>query len=430
MKPVSPILVIREGWSAADCGGFCAADFSRIYWVQDLQEAHHWVLQHAAHPACILVRADLPGLAAWLRHCMAFNPDAHCIGLEGSPMGPEALQALFNAGMVDLRPLPLSEAQLSACLKLWGFKRKKPPFSWWQRLKMRLTRTPSLAFTPYSLAAEGTSPVISGPLEPPAEAFDLEVCYLGSQKLVVQGKEVVLDLARKPRTVLAYLLIHGQRRIPCGRLMDTFWEHASPASAKNSLQNAISTIRKTLRPWLAGEELILFDRDSYRLNPKLSTQVDVLRFRHALASGRQVESLQGMAAAQPLYREAANLYQGDFFHEDPYEPWIESEHASLREAYLFVLDKISHYHSNNGTPFEALQICHKILQIDNCREDIHRRMMRCYFRLGHRRQAVQQFVKCQEILQREFGGAPTPETLDLYEKIRSQGLPDEEFPLA
>jgi DNA-binding SARP family transcriptional activator len=90
----------------------------------------------------------------------------------------------------------------------------------------------------------------------------------------------------------------------------------------------------------------------------------------------------------------------------------------LRETYLQVLDHLSELYVQEGKPALAAEMCELILEKDNCREDVHRRLMLCYAQLGHRDRALRHFRKCCEILRTELDVAPTAATVRLVEEIR------------
>jgi DNA-binding SARP family transcriptional activator len=115
---------------------------------------------------------------------------------------------------------------------------------------------------------------------------------------------------------------------------------------------------------------------------------------------------------------AASIYQGDFIQDDVCEEWVLPQREKLREVYLEVLESLSRIYSLNGKPKTAIEICSSILEKDDCREKVHRRLMLCYHRVGNRDQALRQFHKCSQILKRELEVKPSSKTIELYKKIR------------
>jgi DNA-binding SARP family transcriptional activator len=60
-----------------------------------------------------------------------------------------------------------------------------------------------------------------------------------------------------------------------------------------------------------------------------------------------------------------------------------------------------------------------MLDVDPCREDAHRLLMRCYAAQGRTYQALRQYEFCTRILQARIDASPAPDTIKLYDAIRS-----------
>ncbi len=142
-------------------------------------------------------------------------------------------------------------------------------------------------------------------------------------------------------------------------------------------------------------------------------------FLHFWKSGQNKERAEGLATALVNYELAASLYKGDFLEEDIYESWPALQRENLKEIYLVILDKLSRFYALDGKPQTAIDLCEAILEKDNCREDIYRRLMHCYYKIGQRDKAIKQYRRCVEILSKELEIEPTPTTIELYKKIKN-----------
>jgi len=134
---------------------------------------------------------------------------------------------------------------------------------------------------------------------------------------------------------------------------------------------------------------------------------------------QSIEREKGLEMAVNQYELAAALYKGDFMEDALYSNWTDLERENLKEIYLVILNKLSHYYSSNGKPDIAINLCNTILEKDNCREDVHRRLMKIYFRIGQRDKALKQFSRCTEILKSELEVEPMTTTISLYEQIKN-----------
>jgi len=167
---------------------------------------------------------------------------------------------------------------------------------------------------------------------------------------------------------------------------------------------------------------ILFEDGHYLLNPAVSVWVDSEEFVQHYEAGRSLERKGKSAEAMEEYEVAESLYQGDFLEEDLYEDWPIPRREGLKDSYFFTLDRLSRYHLKKGEYATCVHFCQKILAKDDCREDTHRRLMRCYSRQGQRNLALRQYHLCVETLARVLEVPPMPETAALYHQIRNGGV--------
>jgi DNA-binding SARP family transcriptional activator len=224
--------------------------------------------------------------------------------------------------------------------------------------------------------------------------------------------------SRKAKSILKFLLTHRQRPINKDVLMDLFWPDADPYAARNSLNVAMSSLRHTLRDDHPDFKYVLFHDDCYHMNPQIQIWVDAEAFMLALEKARQFERQGNIEAALGEYQAAEDLYQGPFLEEERYEDWPRSKRQALQENYLEVLNRLGEFYLGRSLYGPCANVCRKLLDIDNCREDIHRRLMRCYSRHGQRHLALRQYHLCADALRDELDLVPSEDTTKVYTAIR------------
>jgi DNA-binding SARP family transcriptional activator len=223
--------------------------------------------------------------------------------------------------------------------------------------------------------------------------------------------------ASRALSVFKYLLLHHSQSIPREVLMDVFWPEAGPEAARNNLNVAIHNLRQTLLK-VTEVAVICFEEGAYHLAPGLDVWLDVEEFDHCVKEGKQLESNHQLTSAVAEYQIAINLYRGDLLSESPYEEWMVLERERLRIAYLDTLDHLSRIYFSQKRYAACVTLCQVILNHDNCREDIHSRLMQCHSRLGQTSLALRQYQICVEALQGELDIEPTSETTQLYQQLR------------
>ena len=115
---------------------------------------------------------------------------------------------------------------------------------------------------------------------------------------------------------------------------------------------------------------------------------------------------------------ALALYQGDLLADDPYQDWPVTAREHLLLAYLDVLDRLSSLSFDRRQYGACVALCRLLVEKDPCREDGHRRLMRCFTRQGQPHLALRQYQACADALDRELGVDPDPATVTLAQRIR------------
>ncbi|MGH3901501.1 MAG: AfsR/SARP family transcriptional regulator [Pseudonocardiaceae bacterium] len=264
---------------------------------------------------------------------------------------------------------------------------------------------------------------IVGPAAPAAEPTApqrgiVEARLLGTFEFSVDGRAVEKWTGQRGMSVLRYLL--SRRRHTCSRdeLLDAFWPEVAPDAARNRLQVAVSGLRRALRE-VTNLHVIEYAEGSYRINIELQVDVDVERFEAALSAARGAERSGDLDRALVAYREATELYRGGFASDAPYEQWTLLPRENLRITYIDALDRMSRIQLSVGRLDDCIAAGHRMLDVDPCREDAHRLLMRCYASQGRAYQAIRQYEFCCRMLKGTLEVGPAPETIRLYRAIRA-----------
>ncbi len=259
----------------------------------------------------------------------------------------------------------------------------------------------------------------AGDADRQATPLNLIAYVLGAFRISLNDDPIVNWPSGRGRALLKYLLVHHDHPTPRDVLMDLLWPEASPEDARNSLNVAMHGLRQAFRS-VTDQPIVLFQRDdaTYRLNPDLALWLDIGEFERLVATGRQHEESGLFSAAVAGYEQAASLYQGDFMAEDPYEDWPMLQREQLRLAYLDMLERLGQIYFSQGQYGACATLCQQILARDNCREDAHCRLMRCYSRQSQHHMALRQYQSCIKALADELGVEPLPSTIRLADQIR------------
>ena len=253
--------------------------------------------------------------------------------------------------------------------------------------------------------------------EPKPVDSDLSVCFFG--KFAIWAKDKMLELlpGEKNNALLAYLLYLKDSTIHRERLMSRFWGSNSPSSARNSLNVAMHNLRRHLHSIFPYKNFFQYNNDKYSINPCLEIVTDTDGFKAHWQKGRMLELQHGLKQAVPVYQKASSFYKGDFLKDIHYDEWCEQERENLLETYLFILDKLGFYYLKNGAFEAAIENFRKMIEKDACLEDVHRKLIFSYYKLGLRDIAIRQYYRCMEILKKELKVEPSHSTKALFNII-------------
>ena len=239
---------------------------------------------------------------------------------------------------------------------------------------------------------------------------DLDVkLFAGFEVAQASGRALEFP-TRKSRALLAVLSRHPGKRHGREALAALLWPESAEAQARANLRQTLKHLRRALGD--LRDAVIIADGDTLALQPG-AVEVDVARFEARHAEGT-AEALQ----------EAVQLYRGEFLEgfslrEEPFSDWVAIERVHLRERALDALGKLSAHLADAGETEQAIPLALRLVGLEPLLESAHRLLMRLYSTQGRRGAAIEQYRRCRDILRRELGIRPEPETEHLYQKIRS-----------
>lgn len=246
----------------------------------------------------------------------------------------------------------------------------------------------------------------------------LQIFALGSFGLAAGGRSVAIERWRRKQAValLKYLVTQLDRPVHRERILDCLWPDVDERRGWGRLKVTMCFLRRQLRATGMGEDVVRTVGDAYLLR-RDAVWVDAEIFEQRVAEGRTLQDRQHWDEALRCYYEAQFLYRGDYLEQDVFADWCAEERERLSEIYLEMLNGMAECHAQSGHYSEAVQVCRKAVMHDPCRESFHRALMRYLVRLGRPDWALTQYRHCQEVLAREFGIEPMPETQRLYWQI-------------
>lgn len=219
---------------------------------------------------------------------------------------------------------------------------------------------------------------------------------LGTPRLELTDKS--LTLKRRAVAVLCYLALEGPTTR--SKIAGLLWPDSHEATARNNLAQLLSRLRQS-----AGEPLVI-GSDILKLHPDVSVD----------AANLKVRAFSG--DAQGVLAHSGELLAGVDFDDLPeFSDWLGSEREALRSLYRQALETLIERAEKSGRYKDAIPFAEALIAQDSVSETAYRTLMRLQYLQGDRPMALKTYHRCKEILARELGVDPLPETKELARKI-------------
>jgi predicted ATPase/DNA-binding SARP family transcriptional activator len=222
---------------------------------------------------------------------------------------------------------------------------------------------------------------------------------------------------RKGTALLAYLAVE-QGRHSRASLSALLWPDLEQSKAYKNLRQTLWDIQQSI-----GEGWITADRESITLNGASGIWLDVSDFESRIIQSQRQSDLPSrtvvLADSVKLYR---NHFLTGFSLKDahPFNDWAFAKSEELRHQLSRALVMLSDDLCRLGQPEQAIPHARRLISLDPLDESSHRQLMQVYIQAGQHSAALKQYQACEQLLRKELGVDPQPETRELYKKIRKR----------
>jgi DNA-binding SARP family transcriptional activator/predicted ATPase len=250
----------------------------------------------------------------------------------------------------------------------------------------------------------------------------LSVRLLGPLQITLDEEPVTGFVSDKVRALLAYLAVETGQPHRREKLAGLLWPDWPEQSARANLRRALANLRQAIGDHQATPPFLHISRQTVQFNQASDAWIDVAAF---------TDLLQARAFSRETIRQleqAAELYRGDFLDgfsvaDSPaFDEWMLLNREWLRRLVMEALHRLAACHEQDGEYERGLQHAWRQMELDPCRENAHRQLMRLLTLSGQRSAALAQYETCRRLLTEELGVEPAAETASLYEQIRSGKL--------
>jgi DNA-binding SARP family transcriptional activator len=257
-------------------------------------------------------------------------------------------------------------------------------------------------------------------LQPSEVVTDLTINTLGFVEIFRdRSKPFASDAwtTRRARDIFCYIATSKHRRVDKDVLIDTFWGEEDLATIEKNFHPTISHIRKALNSRQSFKQNFIVFRDgAYQLNPELSYSIDAEDFENHITEAEKAKREKDTNVFRANLEKANELVRGEFM-AGVYDDWAEERRHFYAEQHSRVLNALAKLAFSEKSWSSALKFSGEILQKDPFREDAHRLIMKVFAAQGKRAKVKEQFESLQELLKKELGVAPAPETRRTFQEL-------------
>ena len=266
------------------------------------------------------------------------------------------------------------------------------------------------------VSQEKSFPQISSRFDSGERQMPLKIYALGEPALFL-GNEAVTRW-RMPRSMeLFFLFLDSGSPLRKEQIITALWPEIDEQTDQN-WRSTLFYLRKVI-----GETCIIKSGSRYEL--KLANLYgkniwhDAALFLQHKEQAEQALVVDDTRLAHEMFLKMVDLYRGDYL-QSFYSDWCIRRRDTLRQEYLNARHQLALLAWNNEDFDECVLHWQHTLAIDNCLEESHYGLMRCYVRQNRRSLALRQYQRCAKNLSEELGITPNKGTQKLYQEILQQ----------
>ena len=212
---------------------------------------------------------------------------------------------------------------------------------------------------------------------------------------------------RKPRIVLAVLLLHANEVVSTDALIDAVWGASPPERAKGSLQNYVSHLRKAL-----GGQRLVSEPGGYLLRVEPG-ELDAEVFERLV---REASGTRPAVRAERL-RAALGLWRGPALDDFAYSDFAAAAIKRLDDARGTAYEELTDAELALGRHAEAAVELEALVVEYPWRERLRRQLMLALYRSGRQAEALRVYRDAWTVLSEELGLEPSVELRQLEQAI-------------
>ncbi len=233
---------------------------------------------------------------------------------------------------------------------------------------------------------------------------------LGPVQVTDDGGELRLG-GPKQRALVAILLLHANQAVSRDRLIDGLWGERPPASARHTLDDYVSRLRKAL-----GDGRLVRRAPGFALTVR-PDELDLECFERLVGQGQEALARGDPAAAEIKLQQALALWRGDALADILDAPFAQAERMHLEERRIAAIEGRIDAQLALGHTTELIGELEALGREHPFRERLTGQLMLALYRSGRQAEALAAASASRRRLADELGLQPGPALQQMEEAI-------------
>jgi DNA-binding SARP family transcriptional activator len=245
----------------------------------------------------------------------------------------------------------------------------------------------------------------------------------GTLRVFLEGKMFADSEWHRPvvRRLFAFILTHPEKWLSTETILEGLWSQADPEASRKSLTVYFSQLRQVFEPWarLTGDNVILqSQRGAYGFFPGERFWIDAREFEKKTKQAEHAHLARNFKEARKDYREALDLYLGDYLEEFPYEDWLNQRRDYLREVYFRSALRYAQLERDSGNLPEARRVLEEALFKDLSRSGCAALLIQILTQMKLTHEAKEWGQRHINYMKKELKEKPAPEVVEALKQLK------------
>jgi tetratricopeptide (TPR) repeat protein len=249
------------------------------------------------------------------------------------------------------------------------------------------------------------------------------VYTLGTFRVFLEGKPFIEGAWGRAgvKRLFLYFLTRPEEWQATEALLETLWEKkTSRPRSPEALWPLFSNLRSLFEPWhLPDMDYVFFQsrRGAYGFFPGERFWMDYQEFEKGIKQAEKDHRDRNFKEARKAYREALDLYIGDFLEEFPYEDWLRPKCDYLRELYFRGVMRYATLERDSGNLPEARRVLEEALFKDLSRCDCITLLIQTLAQMKFTQQAKDWGQRHIKYMKKELKEKPASEVVEALKHL-------------